>query len=31
MWLAVYKPRRFSLSWIANWVRTKEGLISSCK
>jgi amino acid permease len=20
MWLAVYKPRRFSLSWIANWI-----------
>lgn len=20
MWLAIYKPRRFSLSWIANWV-----------
>lgn len=21
MWLAIYKPRRFSLSWWANWVR----------
>ncbi|KAK1359422.1 Lysine histidine transporter 1 [Heracleum sosnowskyi] len=20
MWLAIYKPRRFSLSWIANWI-----------
>ncbi|CAA6668043.1 unnamed protein product [Spirodela intermedia] len=20
MWLAIYKPKRFSLSWIANWI-----------
>ncbi|WOL00879.1 hypothetical protein Cni_G09592 [Canna indica] len=20
MWLAIYKPRRFSLSWITNWI-----------
>lgn len=20
MWLAIYKPRKFSLSWITNWV-----------
>lgn len=20
MWLALYKPKRFSLSWITNWV-----------
>lgn len=20
MWLAIYKPRKFSLSWCANWV-----------
>lgn len=22
MWLAVYKPKRFSISWLTNWVRT---------
>jgi hypothetical protein len=21
MWLAIYKPKRFSLSWFTNWVR----------
>jgi hypothetical protein len=21
MWLAVYKPKRFGLSWFTNWVR----------
>jgi hypothetical protein len=21
MWLAIYKPKKFSFSWIANWVR----------
>ncbi|CAN6449071.1 unnamed protein product [Victoria cruziana] len=20
MWLAIYKPKRFSLSWITNWI-----------
>jgi hypothetical protein len=20
MWLAVYKPKRFSLSWLTNWI-----------
>jgi hypothetical protein len=21
MWLSIYKPKRFSLSWCTNWVR----------
>ena len=25
MWLAIYKPKRFSLSWFTNWVRTTDG------
>ncbi|URE34665.1 lysine histidine transporter [Musa troglodytarum] len=25
-WLAIYKPRRFSFSWIANWVITKHNI-----
>lgn len=24
MWLKVYKPKRFGLSWFINWVRTKK-------
>ncbi|KAK3033434.1 hypothetical protein RJ639_033038 [Escallonia herrerae] len=27
MWLAIYKPRRFSLSWIANWICIVLGVI----
>lgn len=27
MWLALYKPKRFSLSWIVNWVRITLVLI----
>ncbi|KAK1314732.1 Lysine histidine transporter 1 [Acorus calamus] len=27
MWLVIYKPKRFSLSWIANWVCIVLGVI----
>ncbi|EHA8586282.1 lysine histidine transporter 1 [Cocos nucifera] len=27
MWLAIYKPRRFSLSWITNWICIILGVI----
>ncbi|KAL8137367.1 hypothetical protein V2J09_003368 [Rumex salicifolius] len=27
MWLAIYKPRRYSLSWLANWVCIVLGLL----
>ncbi|KAH6774359.1 lysine histidine transporter 1 [Perilla frutescens var. frutescens] len=27
MWLAIYKPRKFSLSWIANWVCIVLGVL----
>ncbi|CAN0924663.1 Lysine histidine transporter 1 [Linum grandiflorum] len=27
MWLAIYKPKRFSLSWIANWICITLGLL----
>ncbi|KAL7100514.1 hypothetical protein ACP275_08G001900 [Erythranthe tilingii] len=27
MWLAIYKPKRFSLSWIANWICIVLGVI----
>ncbi|KAL8097677.1 lysine histidine transporter 1-like [Apium graveolens] len=27
MWLAIYKPRRFSLSWIANWICIIMGVL----
>ncbi|GAB2278812.1 Lysine histidine transporter 1 [Dionaea muscipula] len=27
MWLAIYKPRKFSLSWIANWICIILGLL----
>ncbi|KAL2505321.1 Lysine histidine transporter 1 [Abeliophyllum distichum] len=27
MWLAIYKPRRFSLSWITNWICIVLGVI----
>lgn len=27
MWLAIYKPRRFSLSWIANWICITFGVM----
>uniref|UniRef100_A0A0C9RK30 TSA: Wollemia nobilis Ref_Wollemi_Transcript_13986_2067 transcribed RNA sequence n=1 Tax=Wollemia nobilis TaxID=56998 RepID=A0A0C9RK30_9CONI len=27
MWLAIYKPRKFSLSWIANWICIILGVI----
>lgn len=27
IWLAIYKPRKFSLSWIANWVCIVLGVI----
>jgi hypothetical protein len=29
MWLAIYKPKRFSLSWLTNWVRTEYPIIFS--
>ncbi|XVF49679.1 hypothetical protein PTKIN_Ptkin04bG0032200 [Pterospermum kingtungense] len=27
MWLAIYKPKRFSLSWITNWICIIAGVI----
>ncbi|XP_042443182.1 lysine histidine transporter 1-like isoform X2 [Zingiber officinale] len=27
MWLAIYKPRRFSLSWITNWICIVLGVL----
>ncbi|XP_074570960.1 lysine histidine transporter 1-like [Curcuma longa] len=27
MWLAIYKPRRFSLSWITNWICILLGVL----
>ncbi|CAK9167092.1 unnamed protein product [Ilex paraguariensis] len=27
MWLAIYKPRKFSLSWIANWICIVLGVL----
>ncbi|KAI3452532.1 hypothetical protein Pfo_009196 [Paulownia fortunei] len=27
MWLAIYKPRKFSLSWLANWICIVLGVI----
>ncbi|KAL5154074.1 Lysine histidine transporter 1 [Glycine soja] len=27
MWLAIYKPRKFSLSWITNWICIVLGLL----
>ncbi|GFY84633.1 lysine histidine transporter 1 [Actinidia rufa] len=27
MWLAIYKPRKFSLSWFANWICIVLGLL----
>lgn len=27
MWLAIYKPRKYSLSWIANWICIILGLL----
>ncbi|CAN1187949.1 Lysine histidine transporter 1 [Linum perenne] len=27
MWLSIYKPKRFSLSWIANWICIILGLL----
>lgn len=27
MWLTIYKPRRFSLSWIANWICIIMGVL----
>lgn len=27
MWLAIYKPRRYSLSWIANWICIILGVV----
>ncbi|GLJ36643.1 hypothetical protein SUGI_0737200 [Cryptomeria japonica] len=27
MWLAIYKPKRFSLSWIANWICITLGVL----
>ncbi|KAL1812239.1 hypothetical protein ACET3Z_022304 [Daucus carota] len=27
MWLSIYKPRRFSLSWIANWICIIMGVL----
>ncbi|XXG89039.1 hypothetical protein AAC387_Pa12g1141 [Persea americana] len=27
MWLAIYKPKRFSLSWISNWICIMFGIL----
>ncbi|KAI6686826.1 hypothetical protein NL676_032739 [Syzygium grande] len=27
MWLAIYKPRRFSLSWWTNWICIVIGVL----